>query len=74
MITLSPEIEKAVRERAEQNGKAPDDLVNETLRMALAADEPPARDEWEQRLLSIGLWTGISLTNEQVSSEGLYED
>ena len=32
------------------------------------------RDEWERRLRAIGRPTGVSLTNEQLSSEGIYED
>ena len=31
------------------------------------------RDEWERRLLSIATDCGVSLSNEAVSSEGLYE-
>ena len=31
------------------------------------------RDEWERRLLGIGLNCGVSLSNEAVSSEGIYE-
>lgn len=40
--------------------------------------EPPfqpfePQDEWERRLLSIGIPCGASLSNEAVSSDGLYE-
>jgi predicted DNA-binding antitoxin AbrB/MazE fold protein len=51
----------------------------------LASDEPPAtvrtldpealqpRDEWERGLLAAARDCGVSLSNEAVSSEGLYD-
>lgn len=32
------------------------------------------RDDWERLLLSIGVDTGVSLTDEQCSRECIYED
>jgi hypothetical protein len=48
--------------------------VNETLHVALALADPPARDEWEAKLMSIGVWTGVVLSDEQVSRDSIYED
>ena len=77
-ITLTPDIEKGLKLRARELGKAPEVLALEKLRLEFGgADgrnfpfEP--QDEWERRLLDIGKDCGISLSNEAVSSEGLYE-
>ena len=74
VVTLRPDIEKVVKDHAQRIGKAPEDLVNETLHVALALADPPARDEWEAKLMSIGVWTGVVLTDEQVSRDSIYED
>jgi hypothetical protein len=34
---------------------------------------PEPRDEWERRLLAMGKDYGVSLSNEAVSSEGIYD-
>lgn len=81
-IILTPEIEQEVAKRAQELGTTPEHLVLEKLRAefapAPAEREQQARpfepqDEWERRLLSIGTPCGTSLSNEAVSSEGLYE-
>ena len=78
-ITLTPEIEKGLKLRARELGKAPEVLALEKLRLEFgAADgrnlpfEP--QDEWERRLLDIGKDCGISLSNEAVSTKGVYYD
>ena len=77
-LTLSEEVERALKAKAAQLGKTPDELADETLRQQLIAapqsGEAPPRDEWERRLLAIGRPAGVSLTNEQLSREVLYED
>ncbi len=82
VITLTPEIEQGVAKRAQEMGTTPEHLVLEKLRAEFApsAEQPGERkrpfepqDEWERRLLSIGTPCGTSLSNEAVSSEGLYE-
>ena len=81
-ITLTPEIEQEVARRAQEIGTTPEHLVLAKLRaeFAPAADERERQaspfepqDDWERRLLSIGINCGVSLSNEVVSSEGLYE-
>lgn len=80
-ITLTPDIEAAVAEKAHQQGTSPETLALNSLRetfVAKATHRPVTliepRDEWERRLANIGVETGISLTDEQVSSEGIYQD
>ena len=78
VVALKPEIEKAIREQADRTGKTPDEIVHDVLRRELLPDYrselPPPRDEWERTLRSIAVPTGISLTDEQVSRESIYED
>ena len=81
-ITLTPEIEQEVAKRAQQIGTTPERLVLEKLRTEFAPTAAEAKqqarpfepqDDWERRLVSIGTPCGTSLSNEAVSSEGLYE-
>lgn len=70
-ITISNEVEAMLREKAAQAGKTPDQLAEETLRQALL-DETP--DDWDHRVRTLPVQTGVSLTDEQLSRENLYED
>jgi hypothetical protein len=77
VVRLPPELEQAVKQQAERTGKTPDEVVGETLREALlpkAAAASEGHDEWVRRLRSIATPAGVSLTNEQLSRENLYED
>jgi hypothetical protein len=78
VVALNPELEKVVKDQADRAGRTPEEVVNDVLRRGLLPDYrdqvPPPRDEWEALLRSIPVRTGISLTDEQVSSEGIYED
>ena len=70
-VELPPEVEQAIAEQAKRQGTTPEALVVDTLRRKF---EPiVARDEWEARILSIGTDCGVSLSDEAVSSEGLYD-
>ena len=78
-IMLNPEIVQALTEAAHRRGINPEayllDLLHGKLGMAststLASLQPA--DEWEEKLLSMASDCGTSLSNEAVSSEGLYE-
>jgi hypothetical protein len=74
-ITLTPDLAAALNEAARERGVAPEALVVNALREHFLAPhlriEP--RDEWGRGLLSAASDCGISLSNEAVSSQGLYE-
>jgi hypothetical protein len=78
VIALTPDLEKIVKEQAHRMGKTAEEVVRETLRRGLMPDYrdqlPPPRDDWERRLRELGRPTGVSLTNEQLSRENIYED
>ncbi|HVS34135.1 MAG TPA: hypothetical protein VMS17_01055 [Gemmataceae bacterium] len=73
-LDLSAEMEAALKERARRLGVTPEDLALDILREQLAAPVQfvQARDEWERLVLGLGTNCGVSLSNEALSSEGLY--
>jgi hypothetical protein len=72
VITLGPDIEAALNQQASLHGVAPEALALSVLRQRFVDSKTLPRDEWERRLLSAASDCGVSLSNEAVSSEGLY--
>jgi len=75
VISLGSDLESALNDAARQQGVAPEILALNALReqfLAPALRLQP-RDEWERHLLGAASDCGIALSNEAVSSEGLYE-
>lgn len=75
VITLTPQLEAVLSEQARQRGIAPEALALDALRKQFlpASDPMEPRDEWERRLLEAATDCGVSLTNEQLSREVMYE-
>ena len=77
-ITLTPEIEQILTQEAEKTGTTLEAVALAKLLMPAPIDYritlPPPRDDWERELRSIGVPCGVSLTDEQVSRESLYDD
>ena len=75
VITLTPELEAALNEAARRQGITPEAVALAALRERFlpAASDLQPRDEWERTLLSIGRARGVALSNEAVSSEGIYD-
>ena len=77
-ITLTPDIEQILTKEAERKGTTPEALALTKLRSLTFIDYqntlPPPRDDWERELRSIAVDCGVSLTDEQVSRESLYDD
>jgi hypothetical protein len=71
VLTLSPQLESALTEQARKRGVAPEDLAVDVLRRHLLPVTPI--DEWERRLFEAATDCGVSLSNEALSSEGLYD-
>lgn len=74
-LTLDPDLESILNERARQNGTSLESLALNTLREKFVIPRWAlgAQDEWEQKLLSVGTDCGVSLPHIALSSEGLYE-
>ena len=75
VITVAADLEAALRKQADAQGIAPEVLAVTALRqrfLGMAAALQP-QDDWERRLRSAATDCGVSLSNEAVSTEGLYE-
>jgi hypothetical protein len=75
VISLDPDLEMALNERARREGVAPEALALDALRERFLAAAPrlQPQDEWERRMRAAATDCGVSLSNEALSSEGLYD-
>ena len=75
VIPVSPDLEAALKEAANRQGVAPEDLAIGTLRMHFLkpALQLEPRDEWERGLLALGTDCGISLPDSAFDRESLYD-
>src|SRR5262249_1161114 len=74
VINLPPQLEAAISEEAERRGVSPEVLALEALRERfLPAAVLQPRDEWKRRWREGATDCGVSLSNEALSSEGLYD-
>jgi predicted transcriptional regulator len=75
VITLAPDLVAALSDLAQKRGVAPEALAVNALRERFLdpGQRVQPRDEWERGLLAAATDCGVSLSNEAVSSEGLYE-
>jgi hypothetical protein len=74
-ITLDPVLEAALNEAARRQGVPPDVLAVNVLRERFLVRSPAIQpqDEWERRLLGLAINCGVSLSDEALSRESLYE-
>ena len=75
-VTLTPKLEQAVVDRAQLAGTSPQEFVLGILEKSLlpaSGVNHSSIDEWEQALLAASVDCGVSLSDEAVSSEGLYD-
>lgn len=74
IITLPPQLESALAARARQRGVEPETLAVEVLSQQLSPlPAPLPSDEWERLLRSAATDCGVSVPNEALSSDGLYD-
>ena len=75
VITIEPDIETALKDLARKQGVAPEVLALNALRERFVAPslKVQPRDEWGRGLLAAASDCGVSLSNEAVSSEALYD-
>lgn len=75
VITVGSELEAVLSELAHEQGVTPEALALKVLKERFLI--PPARneshDEWMRRLREAATDCGVALSNEALSSEGLYE-
>jgi hypothetical protein len=75
VITLGPDLAAVLSDSARKQGISPEELVIKALRDCFLApgSRVQPRDEWGRELLAAASDCGVSLSNEAVSSEGLYD-
>ncbi len=75
VIAVDPELEARLTEAASRQGVTPEELALVALREKFPKPVLPIepRDDWERRLLAIGTDCGVSLSDEAVSREGIYD-
>jgi hypothetical protein len=75
VISIHTDLEAALTAAARKHGTTPEDLAIAALRQRFLPRPLPfePRDEWERGLLESAIDCGVSLSNESVSSEGLYD-
>ena len=73
VVTLDAKLEAALKEQADREGVAPEELALKVLRARLLAAVLEPRDEWERGLLEAARPWGLSLPDAALSSEGLYD-
>jgi hypothetical protein len=75
IVTLGPDLEAALTDQARRQGIAPEVLALNALRERFLAAATPIqpRDEWERRLLGLAKDCGVSLSDQALSREELYE-
>ena len=76
-ITLAAELEQGALAEAKRRGIPVQDLTAEALRAHLAAISesrtPASAHDWQQKLAAIGVDCGVSLPDEALASEALYD-
>jgi hypothetical protein len=74
-ITLTPELERQVVEKARRNGLVPEELALQALREKFGAPADPelSLEEWERLVHGIARPRGVSLPDEAFSREELYD-
>lgn len=74
-IHLGPELEAELAVVAQRSGRTNEEVVLQILRRQLLERRslPEPRDEWERRLLALGTDCGVSLSDEALSRETMYE-
>jgi hypothetical protein len=75
VITVGPDLEAVLNDLAGKQGVTPEMLALQVLheRFLSSARRIQPRDDWERRLRSAATDCGVSLSNEAMSSEGLYD-
>jgi plasmid stability protein len=72
-ITLPPELEATLKMQAERHGTTAEAIAIKTLREKFPRPRLEPRDDWERLVLGLAIDCGTVLSNEALSSEGLYE-
>ena len=74
VLDLPQQLESALAEHADRRGVSPAALARDILeRHLLQTAAPVALDDWERGLLAAARDCGVSLTDADLSSDGVYD-
>ena len=75
VLTIGPELEAALQEQSKRRGIAIDRLALDALRDQFIPKQPKimSHDEWLARLDAISTDCGMSLSDEALSRDNLYD-
>jgi len=74
VISINSDLETAIDTAAKRKGVSPEELALTVLRERFLHARPfVPRNDWDRALLAAASDCGVSLSNEAVSSEGLYD-
>ena len=74
VITLEAELEDALLASAREKGITAEAVALTALRKQFLPPPPLVpQDDWERRLFAASIDCGVSISNEALSSEGLYD-
>jgi hypothetical protein len=75
VIRLESELESVLNDLARRRGVSPESLVLDALKKHFLPpwDLDSPQDDWERQLREAASDCGVSLSDEAVSSEGIYE-
>lgn len=73
VLNLSSDLESVLNEVASRQGITVEELAIKALKDRFVRPRIQPRDEWGRTLLAAASDCGVSLSNEAVSSEGIYD-
>ncbi len=73
VLNLSADLESFLNEAASRQGVTAEELAIEALKDRFVRPLVQPQDDWGRTLLAASCDCGVSLSNEAVSSEGIYE-
>lgn len=75
VINLSPELEAALNELARKQGISLEELALNSLRERFLKPAKPfePQDDWERKLLELGTDCGVSLPDEALGRDEIYD-
>jgi hypothetical protein len=73
VLNLSSDLEAVLNEAASRQGVTAEELAINALKDRFARPLVQPRDDWGRKLLAASCDCGVSLSNEAVSSEGIYD-
>lgn len=75
VISIDSQLQRALDEQARRLGVTPEEVAIAALRERFGETTPRIQpnDEWERKLLAIGSDCGVSLSDDALSRESIYE-